>query len=96
MRHFSKGRYDNRVVKLVRELKNLDYKTRKCKFHLFFLNLSVDNNVIPKFIQFRVANKELRNSVAYKKCLNKLLQQEVVNKKRRYRLLEKNLKLVKD
>ena len=61
-----------------------------------FLNLCVENNVIPKFIQFRVANKELQNSVACRKSLNKLLQQEVINKKQRYRLLEKDLKSVKD
>ena len=46
-----------------------------------FLNLFVENKVIPKFIQFRVANKELRNSVAYRKCLNKLLKQEVTGER---------------
>ena len=61
-----------------------------------FLNLCVENNVIPKFIQFRVANKELRNCVAYRKCVNKLLQQEIINKKQRYRFLEKSIKSVKD
>ena len=90
-----RNRYDNRVVKLVRELERLDYKTRKCKIDLEFFNLSVENNVIPKFIQLHVGNKELRNSVARRKCLNKLLQQEVINKKRRYKLLEKDLKSVK-
>ena len=88
--------YDNSVVKLVCELEKLDYKTRKCKLDLEFLNLCVENNGIPKFIEFHVANKELRSSAAYRKCLNKLLQQEVINKKRRCRLLEKDLKSVKD
>ena len=91
-----RNRYDNRVVKLVRKLEKLDYKTRKCKIDLEFFNLSVENNVIPKFIQLYVGNKELRNSVAHRKCLNKLLQQEVINKKQRYKLLEKDLKSVKD
>ena len=49
-----------------------------------------------KFIQCRVANKELWNTVAYRKCLNKFLQQEVINKKRRYRLPEKDLKSMKE
>ena len=77
-------RYDNRVVKLVRDIEKSDFKTRKCKLDMEFLNLFAENKVIPKFIQFRVANKELRNSVAYRKCLNKLLLQEVINKKRSY------------
>ena len=91
-----RNRYYNRVVKLVRDLEKLDFKTRKCKLDLKFLNLCVKNKVIQKFIHFRVANKGFQNSVAYRKCLNKLLQQEVINKKRRYRLLEKDLKSVKD
>ena len=63
-----RSRYDDRMVKLVHELEKLDYKTRKCKLDLEFLNLCVENNVILKFIHFRVANKELWNSVASKKC----------------------------
>ena len=54
------------------------------------------NNVAPKFRQFHKVNKELRNSVAYRKYLDKLLQKEVINKKRRYKLLEKDLKSVED
>ena len=68
---------------------------RKCKLDLEFLNLGVENNVIRKFIRFCVAKKELRNSVAYTKGLNKLLQQEIINKKQRYRLLDKDLKSMK-
>ena len=88
-------RYDNRVVKLVRDLEKLDFKTRKRRLDLDFLNLGVENKVIPKFIQFPLANKELWNSIVYIKCLNKILQQEIINKKRRYRLLEKDVKPVK-
>ena len=69
------------MVKLVRDIEKLDFKTRKCKLDMEFLNLFVENKVIPKFIQFRVANKELRNSVAYRKCLNKLLKQEVTGER---------------
>ena len=40
------SRYNNPVVKLVRELEKLDHKARQCKLDLEFLNLSVENNVI--------------------------------------------------
>ena len=72
-------RCQNRVVKLVRDLEKLDFKRRKCKPDFESLNLCVEYKVIPKFIQFHVANKELRNSVAYRKYLNKLLQHEVIH-----------------
>ena len=87
--------YDKGVVKLVRDLEKLDFETRKRRLNLDFVNLSIINKVIPEFIQFRLANKDLWNSVVYRKCLNRLLQQEIVNKKRRYRLLEKDVKPVK-
>ena len=43
-------RYDNRVVKLVCDLENFDFNARKFKLDLEFLNLCVENKVIPKFI----------------------------------------------
>ena len=54
------------MIKLVRELEKLDYNMRKFKLDLKFLNLFIENNVIPKFIQFRVANEELQNFVAHR------------------------------
>ena len=54
------------MIKLVRELEKLDYNIRKCKLDLKFLNLFIENNVIPKFIQFRVATEELQNFVAHR------------------------------
>ena len=42
-------------------------------------------------MQFRVSNKDLRNSPTYKQCQTKLLKQEISNKKRRARLLKKDL-----
>ena len=79
------------MAKVVRDLENLDFKPKKWKLDLEFLNLCVENNVIPKFIQFCISKKEFRNFVAYRKCLNKFSQQEVIAKRGRYRLLEKDL-----
>ena len=91
-----RNRYNNRVTKLVRDQEKLDFKTRKSQLHLEFLNQCVENNVIPKFIQFHLADKELRNTEDYRKCLIKLLQKEVINKKRRFSLLANDLKSAKD
>ena len=45
---------------------------------------------------FCVANKDLQHSSTYKKCLKKLLQQEVINKRKRFKVLEKELKSIKE
>ena len=42
-----------------------------------FLRTCRSLNVISKFLQFRVANKTLRGSQAYQKCLNHLLLAEI-------------------
>ena len=46
------------MVKLVHDLEKLNFKTRKCKPGLEFLNLYVENNIIPKFIQFCLFMKQ--------------------------------------
>ena len=46
-------------------------------------------------MQFCVANKEFRHYGAGRKCTNKLLQQEVINKNRTHRILAKDLNMEK-
>ena len=63
-----RNRYGNEVVKPMRKFKKLDFKYQKVFLDLDFLDNSIRNDVAPKFIQFRVANKDLRNSSTYRQC----------------------------
>ena len=65
-------RYRAVIVRKVREFEKLHIK----KLHIDFLNTCLKNNIIPKFVQFRVSNKDLRNSTAYRQRQIKLLKQE--------------------
>ena len=91
-----RNRYGNDTVKLVRQFEKLDYKHRKILLDLNFLENCINNNVTPKFLQFRLANKDLRSSSTYRQFQQKLLKQEIINKKRRFKLVEKNLLSVKN
>ena len=91
-----RNRYGNDTVKLVRQFEKLDYKYRKLLLDLSFLGNCIKNNVILKFVQFRLANRDLRESSAYRQCQQKLLKQEIINKKRRVRLVKKDLSSVKN
>ena len=71
------NRYGNEVVKLMRKFERLDFKYRKVLLDLDFLDNCIRNNVVPKFVQFRVANKYFRNSPTYRQCQTKLLKQEI-------------------
>ncbi len=44
-------------------------------------------SVIPRFLWFKVANRRLRTSSAYRQCQNKLLQDEINAKHARIRVL---------
>ena len=63
-----RNRYGNEVVKLMRKFEKLDFRYQKVFLDLDFLDNSIRNDVAPKFIQFRVANKDFRNSSTYRQC----------------------------
>ena len=69
-------RYRDVIVRNVIEFEKLVFKYRKVLLDIDFLNTCLKNNIIPKFVQFRVSNKDLRNSTAYRQCQIKLLKEE--------------------
>ena len=51
------------MVKLVCRLEKLDFKHRKAALDLQFLKTCQEFKVTPKFLQFRVANDSLKQSI---------------------------------
>ena len=82
-------KYGDSVLAKIRKLEKLDLKYRKCKLDLEFLELCLSNNIIPKFLNFKVSNNVLRSSKTYHACQLNLLKQEIVNKKSQCRTKEK-------
>ena len=89
-------RYGDVIVGKVREFEKLDFKYSKVLLDIDFLNTCLKNNIIPKFVQFLVSNKDLRNSTAYRQYQIKLLKQEISNKKRNLRTLRRDLTSVRN
>ena len=56
------------VLRVIRKFEKVDYKLMKAKLDIDFSVKCQDENIIPNFLKFRLANKNLQNSVAYKKC----------------------------
>ena len=73
-------RYGENLVKSVRKLKKLDFKHKKAQLNLEFLQTCKKNNVIPKFLRFKLANRQLSTSHAYNICQKRLLNEEISNK----------------
>ena len=54
------------------------------------------NNLIPKFLQFKLANRHLHNSVLYKKYQIKLLKEEIKAEQKRINIFEKDTKRIRE
>ena len=80
------------LLKSVRRLEKIDYKYHKLLLDLDFLQTCQHSNVIPKFLRFKLANKNLRSSSTYNTCQKRLLKEEINVKKNKIKqyLLELN------
>ena len=89
-------RYDKGTLTKIRRLEKLDYTLRKCDLDIEFLQICLENNLVPNFVKFKVTNNALKTSKAYKDCQLKLLKQELSNKRSLRRTKNNELKKLKD
>ena len=82
-------RYGRQTLKMIRKLETIDFKKKKAALDLEFLDNCVKHNLTPTFVQFKVSNRSLRASRAYKHCQQKLLHQEIISKKAQIKSLNK-------
>ena len=70
-------RYADKVLREVRQFEKLNYKLRKVQLDLDFLCKVKDSDVIPKLLNFRLANKKLQDSLTYNNYQRNLLITEI-------------------
>ena len=61
--------------------RNLIYRLCKAELDLELLCKCNNNNVIPLFLNFCIANNHLKYSCIYKQCQSHLLREEICQKK---------------
>ena len=88
--------YGNDTVKFVRQLDNLAYKYHRLLLDLSTIENCVQDNYNPMFAQFHLENADLRDSSAYPKCLQTLLMQDIMIKRRCVTLVIKNVSLIRN
>ena len=72
---------NNDALAVFHKYQRTELKLSKTKLDLKFL-LNCDRfDVIPRFLNFKVSNRKLRDSVAYRQCQRKLLTQEISAKR---------------
>ena len=82
-------RYGDKIIKRLRKFENIDYRLQEAELDLEFLVKCRDINLIPKFLNFRLANRSLRFSLTYAHCQSNLLLEEIGLKKSNVRVLRK-------
>ena len=71
-------RYSGEILKAIRKFEKADYKLRKAKLDINFLVRCQHENVIPNFLKFRLANKDLRNSVTTRNLVWELYKMNLI------------------
>ena len=89
-----RSRYGEAFIRIIHKFEISDYKLRKVHLDLRFSLEFKKNNLIPEFSQLKFANRYLHNSVVYKKCQIKLLEEEIRAKQKRINTLEKDTKRI--
>ena len=89
-------RYGDGLVKKVRKFEKFDFKYRKALLDLEFLQSCKKEKLILKFLQFKVANKQLESSEAYLSYQRRLLNQEMSIKYKSIRALNNKITSMKN
>ena len=84
------------MVKKVQKFEKFGFKYRKTLLGLEFLQPCKKEELIPKFLQFKVANKRLESSEAYLNCQRRLLNQEMPIKYKTIRTLNNKITSMKN
>ena len=81
-----RSRYGDKTIKRLRKFEKTDYRLEKAEVDLGFFVRCRDNNVIPRFLNFRLAKKSLRSFVTYTQCQSNLLLEEIRQKRSHVRV----------
>ena len=83
--------YGDKIIKRLHKFETTDYRLRKAELDLEFLVKCRDNNLIPKFLNFGLANRPLRFSLTCAHCQSYLLLEEIRLKKSNVRVFEEKI-----
>ena len=81
-------RYGNNTLQQFRKTEKLNLKYSKALLDISFLKQCINNRIIPHFLRFKLANRSLQRTQAYRSCQLKLLRSELQFKQRKLRHLD--------
>ena len=85
-------RYRRPLLNLFRKLENFNLKIRKSLCDIEFLNVCLENELTPKFLNFKLYRKDLRNTSQFQKFRQKLRNNELFDKTKKLKKLRSDFK----
>ena len=86
--HIIETRYGRPLLNLFRKFENLNFKIRKTLCDIEFLEVCLENNLTPKFVNFKLYRKDIRHSKQSTKFQTSLMNNELSEKKRKLKSLQ--------
>ena len=80
--HIIETIYGRPLLNLFRNFENLDFKIRKTLCDIEFLEVYLENNLTPKFVNFKLYRKDIRHSKESTKFQTSLMNNELSEKER--------------
>ena len=72
-----RNRYGGQTLSKIRKFEKLDFRCRKLKLDISFLEVCIEKGVVPNFVKFKTANRRLKESNSYDVCQKLLLCEEL-------------------
>ena len=89
-------RYGNQGIKIYRTVEKLDFKLKKTRCDINFLQNCISNNLTPTFVRFRLYKNDLHSTHMYRNFQKKLLEKELKSKRSQERIISHQLDVSKE
>ena len=88
--------YINHVLKLIRKYRKHVFRLRKIHLDIMFLNISLDNDLCPTFLRYKLLYKRLQNSKSYRRSQHLFLKKGTTFKTKERKKFIKELQKIKN
>ena len=89
-------RYGNQGIKIYRTVEKLDFKLKKTRCDINFLQSCISNNLAPTFVRFRLYKNDLHSTHMYRNFQKNLLEKELKSKRSQERIISHQLDVSKE
>ena len=89
-------RYSNQGIKIYRTVEKLDFKLKKTRCDINFLQSCISKNLTSTFVRFQLYKNDLHSTQMYRNFQKKLLEKELKSKRSQEKIISHQLDVSKE